>query len=120
MIKRFNGDLGDYLKFDRSQKACQAEHESIVKSLSEIQQRISSLLVQNVNSQESNGENATTNIIAAGNPTSGSGVLLPTLNGYVGIFPTHQLCLQFNLIPFLLYLIIFFCFFSTDGCLAIQ
>lgn len=60
-----------------------------MKNLSEIQQRISSLLVENVKScsltgaEQSNGENATTDVLAAGNPTSGSGILLPTLNGYV-------------------------------------
>lgn len=79
-----------YSKFDHSQKACQAEHEAIVKSLSGILQRISSLL-----ESCSEGKNATTDVIAAGNLSSGSGILLPTLNGYVAasnlvVVPTRR------------------------------
>lgn len=87
---------------DSPRKACQAEHEGIVKNLSGIQQRISSLLVQDVKScsltgtQESNGENATTNVIEAGNSTSGSGILLPTLNGWLLGYPVVYFFVEEN------------------------
>lgn len=49
-----------------------------MKNLSGILQQISSLL-----ESCSEEKNATTAVIAAGNVTTGSGILLPTLNGYV-------------------------------------
>lgn len=83
--------------FDGWQKASQVEHEAIVQSLLEIQQKLSSLfLAQNVSScslddsQEFKRENLSAeapvetapSVLEAG-ITNGSGILLPTLNGYV-------------------------------------
>lgn len=91
-------------------KASQTEQETIVKSLSETQQRISSLLlVQSVNTcsltgtQESKEtsllevrEGAVPNVIAVGDPTSGSGILLPTLNGWLLGYPVVYFFLEEN------------------------
>jgi len=66
-----------------------------VKNLCEIQQRISSVLVENVKLS------IQAILAAAGNPRSSSGILLPTLkNGYAipaENLSTHEPCLQFNL-----------------------
>jgi hypothetical protein len=115
-----------------------------VKNLSGIQQRISSfLLVQScslADTQESKGESllevpegAVPSVIAAGDPTSGSGVLLPTLNGCVLVsenlfqsspFLHSNLNLKFMVLsytashPLKFLHLDFFC--STGGCLATQ
>lgn len=84
-----------------------------MKSLSETQQRISSLLlVQSVNTRSLTGtqesketsllevrEGAVPNVIAVGDPTSGSGILLPTLNGCVHLLRIFlsSPCPNFNL-----------------------
>lgn len=92
---------------DIPRKASQTEQEAIVKNLSGIQQRISSLLlVQScslADTQESKGESllevpegAVPSVIAAGDPTSGSGVLLPTLNGWLLGYPVVYFFLEEN------------------------
>ncbi|KAG0560163.1 hypothetical protein KC19_10G158600 [Ceratodon purpureus] len=93
---------------DIPRKASQTEQEAIVKNLSEIQRQISSLLsVQSMKScsgsQASNGESlsevtegAVPNVLAAGDPTNGSGILLPTLNGWLLGYPVVYFFLEEN------------------------
>ncbi|XP_024384049.1 uncharacterized protein [Physcomitrium patens] len=86
---------------DIPRKASQVEHEAIVQSLLEIQQKLSSLfLAQNVSScslddsQEFKRENLSAeapvetapSVLEAG-ITNGSGILLPTLNGWLLGYP---------------------------------